>query len=104
MPALATACSVQIIFLIATGKNSINSHSVFSAKSFQLITTSDHLTPPAKYQAENLARYDVFASYQYWQTVEAALKHIGQRLARENPLTSAAHAMKPHYKALEAIF
>ena len=78
--------------------------SIFSKEVFQLITTSDHLTPPAKYQAENLARYDVFANYQYWQTVDAALKRISQRLARDNPLASAAHAMELHYKALEAIF
>lgn len=77
---------------------------IFSKEVFQLITTSDHLTPPAKHQAENLARYDVFANYQHWQTVEAALERIGQRLARENPLASGAQAMEPHYDVLEDIF
>lgn len=78
--------------------------SVFSQQVFQLITTSDDLTPPAKYQADNLARYDVFTNYQYWQTVDTVLKRVGQRLSRENPLATAAQAMKPHYHTLEDIF
>ena len=78
--------------------------STFSSEVFQLITSSDHLTPQAKQQAENLARYDVFASYQHWQTVKAALERISQRLVRENPLASGAQEMQRHYKLLEEIF
>lgn len=78
--------------------------SIFSKQVFQLITTSNDLTLPAKHQAENLARYNVFSNYQYWETVEAALKRISQRLTRQNPLASAAQVMEPHYEELEGIF
>ena len=76
----------------------------FSQEIFQLITSSDHLTPPAKRQAESLARYDVFENYQHWQTVEAALERISQRLIRENPLASGAMEMHQHYSKLEDVF
>ncbi len=78
--------------------------STFSQEVFQIITTSHHLTPPAKRQAESLARYDVFENYQHWETVEAALKRISQRLVRENPLALGAREMQAHYSALEEVF
>ncbi|ARN73653.1 ACP phosphodiesterase [Oceanicoccus sagamiensis] len=77
---------------------------LFSQQVFQLITSSDQLTPPAKRQAENLARYDVFEHYQHWETVEAALERISQRLLRDNPLASGAREMQGHYSTLEDIF
>ncbi len=78
--------------------------STFSQEVFQLITSSDQLTAPAKRQAENLARYDVFENYQHWATVEAALERISQRLLRENPLASGAREMQEHYQTLEKVF
>jgi acyl carrier protein phosphodiesterase len=76
----------------------------FSQQIYLLLDNSDQLSGTAKLQAENLSRYDVFQNYQYWETVEATLEKISQRLSRTNPLATAAKEMTPHYNALEKAF
>lgn len=58
----------------------------------------------ARLQASNLARYDVLVSYQHWQTIEAVLERIGQRLRRSNPLAQSAEQLQVHYSQLEQFF
>ena len=78
--------------------------STFSQQIYQLLDNSDQLSGAAKLQANNLSRYDVFQNYQHWQTVEAALSRINQRLIRSNPLATAAQEMKQYYDELEQVF
>ncbi len=76
----------------------------FSDETYRLCLSSNELTGAAKRQAENLARYQVLESFQHWQTVEATLQRIHQRLRRANPLVDAAEEMQKSYKELEQIF
>ncbi|MEH6557883.1 MAG: ACP phosphodiesterase [Oceanicoccus sp.] len=76
----------------------------FSDQIFQLLSSNDHLTPPAKNMANVLEKYRLFEAYQHWQTVETALERIGQRIQRENPLDSAASELELHYSEMEATF
>lgn len=75
----------------------------FSQEIYRLLDSSDMPTA-AKQQADNLVRYDVLVNFQQWQTVEAALVRIGQRIPRDNPLASAALQLQQHYNELEQLF
>lgn len=76
----------------------------FSEQVFGLLENSNLLEGNARLQADNLSRYDVFVNYQHWETVEAALLRIGQRIRRDNPLDCAGAEMKLHYDELEQTF
>lgn len=76
----------------------------FSDEVYRLCLNSGALTGAAKRQAENLARYQVLESFQHWQTVQATLQRIQQRLRRANPLANAAEEMQRSYDELEQIF
>lgn len=76
----------------------------FSRDIYRLLATSNKLPPAARRQAENLARYDVFVNYRHWQTVDAALTRIGQRIRRDNPLATAAVELEKHCAELEQCF
>jgi acyl carrier protein phosphodiesterase len=77
---------------------------IFSQHIYQLLTDNSALTHAAKQQADMLIHYDVLTQYQHWQTVNAALIRIGQRLKRENPLATAASELEQHYPQLEQFF
>jgi acyl carrier protein phosphodiesterase len=78
--------------------------SLFSQQVFQVLSSTNELTPEAKIYADNLARHDVFVAYQDWQIVDAALKRIGKRFRRSNPLQGAAAYLHNHYEELEQVF
>ncbi len=75
----------------------------FSQNIYHLLANSQ-LPATARRLADNLSRYDVFVNYQHWQTVEAALAKIGQRIQRDNPLATAAAELQQHSGELEQVF
>ncbi len=75
----------------------------FSQDIYHLLAQSQ-LPSAARRLADNLTRYDVFVNYQHWQTVEAALAKIGQRIQRSNPLATAATELQQHSDELEQAF
>lgn len=76
----------------------------FSEQIYQLLSSNNHLTPPAKNMADVLEKYRLFEAYQHWQTVETALERIGLRIQRKNPLDSAANELKRFYPEMETTF
>ena len=76
----------------------------FSRDVYHLLAHSSELPAAARRQADNLARYDVLVGYRHWQTVEAALTRIGQRIRRDNPLATAAAELQRHCAELEQVF
>lgn len=76
----------------------------FSTEIYEILTHAENMPKAARQQADVLIRHDVLGNYRHWQTVEATLQKISKRLRRENPLMSAAAALKPHYDELERFF
>lgn len=77
------------------------------AFSREIYRVLDHQALPvsaAQAQAQRLIRYDVLTGFGNWQTVEAALDRVRERLGRDNPLAGAADHLQHHYRDLEHQF
>lgn len=76
----------------------------FSADIYQVFAGNRLLPEAARHQMAVFEEHNILVNYQNWETVEAALKRIGQRLQRANPLAQAADELWLHNNKLESVF